>query len=250
MGPAIVAFVFLLLGVPHLQAQEKPWSAEGELGGTVFFGNRDQTQIAARLQLERSDSLFESSSDFRFTYGEAEDSEGVKQVNRRSWSAASNLDFRPEERWRPFVSGRLESAFERRIALRFNVGAGMRLEFQRDRLNRIDLAMSLLAERTYAREEGGVTPDDVSLVRWSSNVRIRRSYFEDRLTLDSDNAYQPVFDSFNNFNFRSRNSVSYGLSEAVALRLSYLTEYDSGAKGRGARTNQDGQVQMTVVVRF
>lgn len=245
-----------LLALPALEssgslsAQANPWQVEGEVGGSVFWGNRAQTQLASRLEFERADSLYESSTEFRFTYGEAEGSDGIKQVNRRSWLAASQLDFRPEERLRPFVSGRVESALERRIDLRYNAGAGMKLEFQRDRNNRVDLSAAILAERTYARDVAGVESDDVSLARWSSSMRVRRTFFEDRLSMDSDNAYQPVFDSFGNFTFRSRNAVSFGLSQSVALRTTYLTEYDSGAKDRGARTNSDGQVQMSIVVRF
>ncbi len=247
------ATIFLVaLALPlGAEAQGAPWQVEGEVGGTIFYGNRAQTQIASRLQFERADSIFESSTEFRFTYGEAEDSDGNMQVNRRSWSAGSQLDFRPEERWRPFVSGRMESALERRIDLRYNVGAGVRLDFQRDRNNRIDMAVAILAERTYAREDGSTQADDVSsLARWSSSLRVRRTFASDRLSLDSNNSYQPVFDSFGNYTFQSRNSVSFGLSETVALRVTYISQYDSGARGRGARTNADGQVQTSILVKF
>ena len=231
-------------------AQERDWKAEGELGGNLFFGNREQSQLSSRILVERADSLFESSSEFRFAYGEVTDRDGVRQVNRRSWSAAASLDFRPMERYRPFVSGRMESAFERRIALRYNAGAGVRMSWARDRRNRVDLSASILAERTYAREDGRGTEEDVGLARWASSVRVRRSYFDDRLSLDSNNSYRPVFDSFGNFTLSTRNAVSYNLTEVVALRVAVITDYDSGAVERGAETNRDGQVQVTVVARF
>jgi hypothetical protein len=231
-------------------AQERDWKAEGELGGNLFFGNRQQSQLSSRILVERADSLFESSSEFRFAYGEVTDRDGVRQVNRRNWSAAASLDFRPMERWRPFVSGRMESAFERRIALRYNAGAGMRMSWVRNRRNRVDLSASILAERTYAREDGRGTEDDVGLARWASTVRVRRSYFGDRLSVDSNNSYRPVFDSFGNFTLSTRNAFSYDLTQVVALRFTVITDYDSGAIERGAETNRDGQVQVTVVARF
>jgi hypothetical protein len=237
-------------GASALEAQSQDWKAEGELGGNFFYGNREQAQLSTRLLVERADSLFESQSVFRFNYGEATNSDGVREVNRRNWSAAASLDFRPEERYRPFVSGRMESAFERRIALRYNAGAGARVSWTRDRRNRIDLSASILAERTYARDGGRGTEEDVGLARWSSDLRIRRSYFDDRFSLDSNNSYRPVFDSFGNFTLSTRNAFSYNLSEVVALRITVVTEYDSGATDRGADTNRDGQVQVTIVARF
>ncbi len=247
----LIGGVCALVSPPtSVAAQTNDWKVEGELGGAVFFGNREQTQFSTRMVVERADELFESASDFRFSYGVATDSEGVREINRRSWSASTSLDFRPEERWRPSVSGRMESAFERRIALRYNAGAGMRVSWDRDRRNRVDFSLSILAERTYAREGGRGTPDEVSLARWSSNFRVRRSYFDDRFSIDSNNTYRPVFDSFGNFTLSSRNSFSLGLTEVIALRFSVSTEYDSGALDRGADTNRDGQVQVTMVAQF
>lgn len=249
---ALLLAVALSWSIPPAEAaaQEREWKAEGELGGNLFFGNREQSQLSSRILVERADSLFESSSEFRFAYGEVTDQDGVRQVNRRNWSASGALDFRPMERYRPFVSGRMESAFERRIALRYNAGAGLRMSWTRDRRNRVDLSASILAERTYAREGGRGTEEDVGLARWASNFRVRRSYFDDRLSLDSNNAYRPVFDSFGNFTLSTRNAVSYNLTEVVALRVTVITDYDSGAVERGADTNRDGQVQVTVVARF
>ncbi|TVP48235.1 MAG: DUF481 domain-containing protein [Gemmatimonadales bacterium] len=232
------------------QSQDRDWKAEGELGGNFFFGNREQTQVSSRVLVERADSLFESASEFRFAYGEATDRDGIREVNRRNWAASASLDFRPTERYRPFVSGRMESAFERRIALRYNAGAGFRVSWDRDRRNRVDLSASILAERTYAREGGRGTEEDVGLARWSSNLRIRRAYLDNRFTLDSNNSYRPVFDSFGNYTLSTRNAFSYSLTEVVALRLTVITDFDSGAQERGAETNRDGQIQITLVARF
>lgn len=240
----------LPVGSGDAQGQTGSWSVQTNIGGSFFFGNREHTTFTTRTQIERADELFESSTDLRFNYGEAPNSEGEREVNRRSWQADASLDFRPEDRWRPFVSGHMQSSFERRIALRYDAGAGLRVNWDRDRRNRIGFSLSLLAERTYARDGGRGTPDEVSLTRWSSNLRVRRAYFDDRLRIDTNNSYQPVFDSFGNFNLSSRNSFTISLTEIVGLSLSVQGSYDSGAKDRGADTNRDGSVQVTLQGRF
>lgn len=246
-----VVFLGVLLPAPGAaQAGSDEWKVEGELGGSFFFGNREQVQFATRAEVERADSLFESATELRFAYGEAENQDGVREVNRRAWMAATALDFRPNERWRPFVSGRIESSFERRIALRYNAGTGVRLSWERDRRNRVELSVAVQAERTFAREEAVTEVDEVSLARLSSSVRVRRTFFTDRLALDSQTSYRPVFDSFGNFTLSNRNAISYDLTQVLAIRYSILADYDSGARARGARTNRDGQMQLTLVARF
>jgi hypothetical protein len=232
------------------QAPAGDWSVEAEVGGSVFFGNRPQTQFTAKSEIERSDPLFESNTQFQFTYGVSENNDGVVTVSRRSWTALSSLDFRPEDRWRPFVSGRMESSFERRIALRYDAGAGVKLDSQTDRNNRTEFSLSLLAERTYGRTEGTVSSEDGSLARWSSNLRIRRTLWGDRVSVDLRNGYRPVFDAFGNFTLSNQGTFSLGLTEVVALRLTLRTDYDSGAVDRGASTNHDGRVQISIVAQF
>jgi len=232
------------------QAPAGDWSVEAEVGGSFFFGNRPQTQFTAKTEIERSDPLFESNTQFQFTYGVSENRDGEVTVSRRSWTALSSLDFRPEDRWRPFVSGRMESSFERRIALRYDAGAGVKLDSQIDRNNRTEFSLSLLAERTYGRADGTTAPDDGSLARWSSNLRIRRTFWDSRVAVDLRNGYRPVFDEFGNFTLSNQGTFSMGLTEVVALRLTVRTDYDSGAVERGAASNHDGRVQVSVVTQF
>ncbi|MEX2529150.1 MAG: DUF481 domain-containing protein [Gemmatimonadota bacterium] len=251
----ILASVALLpFLAPHsLEGQRTPWEVEAQVGGSFFFGNRDQTIFSTRGGIQRADSLFESATEFRFNYGTQTNDEGETSVSARSWSAGTELDFRPGERWVPFVSGNMESSFERRIALRYDTGAGLKMSFQdsENRRNRIDFGLQILAERTYARDEGGGSvPDEVSLTRWASNFRFRRQIFGDRLYVDSNNTYRPVFDSFGTFRMSSHNSFSYDLTEVVALRFSVRADYDSRQRDRGADTNYDGRSEISIVASF
>ncbi len=251
-GRILALALGLLLAPTAVAGQSDVWTVEGQLGGSFFFGNRDQTHFSTRAAIERADSLFESSTEFRFLYGTATDDEGVTAVSARSWGAASQLDFRPESRWQPFVSGSIESSFERRIALRYDTGAGLKMAFRDpdNRRNRIDFSLAVLSERTYARDGELETPEEVSLGRWSSTLRVRWASFDDRLRLDTNNSYRPVFDSFGNFRMSSRNSLSYDLTEVVALSFNTQVSYDSRAEERGADSNYDGRTEVSVIARF
>lgn len=249
----VVVAVLPLLFPPVLEGQRTPWQVEAQVGGSFFFGNRDQTNFSTRGGIERADSLFESATEFRFNYGTQTNDAGETSISARSWTAGTELDFRPGERWVPFVSGTMESSFERRIALRYDTGAGLKMSFQDpdNRRNRIDFGLQILAERTYARDEGGGSvPDEVSLTRWSSNFRLRRQIFDDRLYIDSNNSYRPVFDSFGTFRMSSNNSFSYDLTEVIALRFSVRANYDSRQRDRGADTNYDGRSEISIVASF
>lgn len=248
-----VAVVTIPLVAEGLEAQRSPWKVEAEFGGSHFFGNREQTNVSTGGEIQRADSVFESSTTFRFNYGTTTNDEGESLLSRRSWTARAELSFRPRERWQPFVSGEMHSSYERRTALRYDTGAGLKMSFQdaQNRRNRIDFALQVMAERAYARVGArGGTPDDVALARWSSTLRVRRSILDNRLSLDSNNAYNPVFDALGTFRMSSRNSFSYSLTEVLRLRFGVRANYDSRQKLRGSDTNWDGTSEVTLVAQF
>ncbi len=238
-----------LAGPSPAGGQDVEWAVEGEVGGSLFFGNRSQTVLSTRGLAERVDPVFESTSEVSFTYGRASDDEGQSFVNRRSWDAATDLAFRPDQRWSPFVSGKIESSLERQIDLRFNTGAGMKLVIRRDDLTRIDLSASALAERTFPRHEDGVVEDETR-ARWSTRLRFRRDLADERVEFSSETSYRPVFDDPSDFTLTHRTTLSFDVTDAVRLRLTFVDDYDAGAVDRGARTNNDGQVQVSVVAEL
>lgn len=244
--------LLLLLAAPALHpgllaAQE--WEVEGEVGASVFFGNTDQVNVMTRAAVERGDSILEFSGDAGFNYGEATDSDGLSSVNKRSWVSRVNLDYRPLARVSPFFFAMVESSYEKRLALRHSSGLGGKVLLVRSEQSRVDLSVSMLAERTRPRGEIN-REDDRTLARWSARFRIRRTFGDERMTFNSENSYQPVFNTLNDYTFSSKNSLSYELTRVIALRLSFVDNYDSGARTRGARTNNDGQLIFSVLSRF
>jgi hypothetical protein len=226
------------------QSPERPWRAELELGGAAFFGNTSQITLTARSSAALADSVRELSLDGSVTYGEATDPAGDSFVNKRSWSLGLTYDRYPEERWSPFVLGRLESSFEQRIEVRANVGAGAKYTIASGEGRALDVSWALLGERS---DPLGAAVASETLLRWSGRLRGRKSLAGERVTLQSETFWKPALDRMGDFTFTSANSIAFVLTDRVSLKASFFDRYDSGAEGRGARSNNDGQVVLTVL---
>lgn len=233
------------------EAQESgEWTVEGELGGALFFGSTSQTTFTTRIAAETADSSREFSFGGQFSYGEATDSDGRNFVNTRSWTLSTAFDHRPFARWSPFVFAELESALERRITLRWNAGSGARYLVHRSDRGRLDASAALLGERTHPREREGVEQEEELLARWSVRLRGRRSWGDDRFTLNSVNYYRPRFDDTSDFTFTTTSSLAFAFTRVVSLKLTLVDVYDSQAEERGARSNNDGRFLISVLTSF
>lgn len=246
------AFVVLAVAVGASPARAQdggPWTVSGELGASLFFGNTNQATLTSRLSGELADSARELSTDAGFTYGEATDADGADFVIKRSWEVGLTYDHRPFERWSPFVLGKLESSFEKRIEQRYNLGAGGKYTLDRTPERRLDLSVALLAERTNPSDERPAAGTE-TLARWSTRVRARRSWADDRLKLSHETFYRPELAAPSDFTLTTTTSVSFQLNDVVALKVTFVDNYDTEATGRGARTNNDGQLFFSVLSSF
>ena len=252
----VLPLVFFLGSIlsPHLGAQdaETEWDAEGEVGGSLFFGNRSQAVFTTRGEVERAHPRMDTAVEARFNYGRATDDDGQAFVNRRSWRAGTDITLAPDGRFSPFVAGTVEKSLERRSGLRYDTGVGMKAIFHRSDEGRADLSVSLLAEHTIPRRDDEASDGSgaETRARWSSRLRLERELADGRVELTSETRYRPIFGELGNFTLTSRNTLSLELTEQVRLRFTFLDEYDAGAVDRGARTNNDGQIQVTVVAEL
>ncbi len=250
LGFSFVATVGWLCAAHPIAAQSAvQWRVEGELGASVFFGNRDQATVTSRAQMERADSSYEFSTKADFAYGEATDDAGVAFVNKRSWSVGSNVDYHPFSRVSPFIFGTVQSSFEQKIGLRYDVGAGGKINIVRNDVSRVDFRGALLVEQTRSADQNGVGGDK-TLARWLGVLRVRRTLDEGRITFNCETSYQPVFDDLGDYTVDFESSIAFQLSEVISLKLSLVDKFDSGAKDRGARTNNDGQLFFSVLSSF
>lgn len=250
---AFLSATLVLITAPDgVTAQDVDWDVEAEAGASIFFGNTSQTTINTRLSTSRADSTYDLSTQSSFAYGEAENEAGEAFVVKRAWDLEVSLDWHPFARLSPFVFGQGESSFERRIDFRYNAGGGGKYTFIRTEESRLDLSLALLAEQTFVSDDlpSATDVDESVLARWSLRFRGDRELSDGRVVLSTENFYRPVFGEYDDYVLESRSSVSYALSEIISLKVSFLDTYDSRAVDRGADTNNDGQVLLSLLARL
>lgn len=247
--------VILALLVPSvLPAQSFPRpkeigrTIEAEVSASLFFGNTRQMLAATRAAAGKVDSAYEVRAEGRFDYGQATDDEDDIFVSRRSWLGSLSYDYRPFGMTSPFVLATVESSLERRIDLRYSAGAGAKRVLIRDDRTLADISLALLGERSHLpdRDAGRIT---TTLARWSTRARARHA-FSDRISLESITFYRPEVDAFDEFTLSSITSLGVQVSERITLRLSFTDNYDSEARQRGARSNNDGVLVVGVLTRM
>ena len=230
----------LAIAVPSaLTAQELGWDVKAEANASLFFGNTRQSTFATRFSAGRADSTSEVETDGQFTYGEAESENGRGFVTKRSWRAALTADYRPFARFSPFMLASVESSFEKRIDRRYSAGAGAKLVFVRSERTLLDFSLALLAERSLLPDVAGPRIEETQ-ARYSARFRWKRSIGE-RVAVTHETFYRPEVRDIDQFTFTSRTSIAMKVAEMLAFQASFLDNHDSGAKARGARTNNDGE---------
>ncbi|MBI4539585.1 MAG: DUF481 domain-containing protein [Gemmatimonadetes bacterium] len=157
-------------------------------------------------------------------------------------TVAVNTVYRPFAAASPFLHLGVESSLEKKIDARYNGGLWSKFKLARTERTTADLSLALLAENVVTTESVGRRGR--AFARWQAGGRGRHALGDGRVTLTTDVTYRPELDSFGNFTFASTTSVSVSvqLSSVVSLKVSFVDNYDSEATGRGARSNNHGQL--------
>jgi hypothetical protein len=244
--------ITLLAGSPlSAQEEEQPpvdWSFESEVGASIFFGASDQTTVATRVGVDRKGARFELENDLSYLYGEASGESGNTFVNKRSWAAESNLDYRGFSRLNPYMFGSALSSLEKAIEVRYKWGAGAKLTALESETSSLDFGLAFLGEKTV--EDSPTNGDSELLARWSGEFNLRRSFSGERTVFQAKANYSPVFDHSDNYTVTAEGSIAFKLSEIISLKLSVVDNYDSRAEARGAGDNNDGRVLFSVLSSF
>jgi hypothetical protein len=244
--PAALALPAILTAAPGA-AQGLGKHLKAEANASLSFGNVDQSTMLTRLGASSVDSLLELTTDGYFTYGETR-VDGVPSVNKRSWGGSLNADLHPFSQLTPFMQASIESSLEKRIIRRYSGGGGVKLVFvKRDGFGS-DLSLALLAERTIT------APSDTERVekvyaRYSARYQLQRKV-DDRLTLSLLTFYRPEFSALRRFTASTNFGMTYRVAKALGLKASFVDNYDSEARGRGARSNNDGDVLFGLIATF
>ena len=238
------ALLLAALGLPvHVagaqpEAPDKRWSGSTLLNGSLLFGDTEQRVFGAQGSLSRADSLLEFNGSLQTLYGEASLDGGERAVIKRLWLGSLTADWRPNDRWSPFVLATVETNLEKRIRSRFNSGVGIKYTALKSDAQELSLSVALLDER--------VTPDapdanTTRLTRWSNRLSARRK-FQNGTRISHVTFWRPSAAAINKYLIQSNTEVAMGLTQRTALTLSFLNNYDSQAVQRGARAYNDGQL--------
>jgi hypothetical protein len=231
-----------------LAAQGLGWDVKAEANASVFFGNSRQTTAGTRMSAGRADSTLELRAGGEFTYGEAEGGDRRMLVIKRSWRTALNADLRPFSRLSPFALASIESSFEKRIDRRYSGGGGAKVVFVRNERTRFDFSLAVLAERSLLPDTAGPRIEE-TLARYSARFRLDRKLGE-RATAAHETFYRPELSEPAHFTLTSRTSFAYKMTTALAFQASFLDNYDSEARERGARSNNDGELLFGLAATF
>jgi hypothetical protein len=244
--PAALALSATFAAAP-LAAQGLGRHLKAEANASLSFGNVDQSTMLTRLGASSVDSLLELTTDGYFTYGETR-VDGTPSVNKRSWGASLNANLRPFSQLTPFMLASVESSLEKRIVRRYSGGGGAKLTFVKNEGTSSDLSLALLAERTIT------APSDTQRVekvyaRYSARYQLLRKV-DDRVTFSLLTFYRPEFSAVRRFTSSANVALTYKLAKALALKATFVDNYDSEARGRGARSNNDGDVLFGLIATF
>ena len=235
-GALLLSFIV----APRLGAQEIGWRGSAEANASLFFGNTDQWVVAGATRMAFSDSSVEVRGELRADYAETAIDSGGSTVSRRAWLASTGVDLAPFSTVSPFVQGSAESSLQQRIARRYSAGFGGKLTFIQTDDSKLSTSAALLWERTEVMDGNPNPNPDASRLRWSFRLTGSRK-LDDRIRFDHETYYQPSVREMAHFTITSTSTLTFALNKTLGFTSSLHDTYDSEARRRGARSNNDGQ---------
>ncbi|MFP5354121.1 MAG: DUF481 domain-containing protein [Gemmatimonadota bacterium] len=244
---AVAAFV---VATPTASAAQgkKPQTGVIEASASLFQGNADQRAIFTRGELGHADSTWQLRGSLSFGYADAARDSLPRNVTKRTWLGAMSLDYRPFDHLSPFLFVNYESSFEKRVLDRVGVGVGGKAVLMQTGATEANVSLAMLAERL---RPSRLSPDTatVSAARWSGRARFRHQ-FDPRLKLAHTTFWQPRVSDLESFTVNSTSELSFAVRQSTSFTISYQSLYDSAARDRGARSNNDAQVLFGIKTGF
>ena len=248
---SIFPLVLLISFAAPLPGQEAGWDGEVELGASFLFGANEQSLVASRFKAGHADSSWEKAGEGRFQYGTSTDDLGESHLSNRAWNLDATVVYLPFAVLSYFASAGVESSFQRKIDTRWTGGGGIVYNLIRDATTQVDLRAGLLAEKTAFDADVAVDPGAEDLLaRATARLHGKHAIDDDRIVLESETTYRPELDDFGRYVVATSNSAAYLLTETFALKLSLVDVYDTEAAARGANSDHDGQVLISVLGSF
>ncbi|MCC6929971.1 MAG: DUF481 domain-containing protein [Gemmatimonadaceae bacterium] len=226
----------------------KPWSGSVEAAASLYQGNTDQRALFTKAELGRADSTVQLRGSLSFGYADAARDSLPRDVTKRTWLGTLNLDYHPYEHLSPFMFVNYEASYEKRVLDRVGVGVGGKAVLFQSGATEANLSLAMLAERL---RPTALSPDTetVSAARWSGRARFKHQ-FDARLKLLHTTFWQPRVSDLESYTVNSTSELSYAMRQSTSFTVSYLALYDSAARTRGARSNNDAQILFGVKTGF
>jgi hypothetical protein len=248
MGPSVVAAIASLIVPLRSVAQDERVGGTAEIAASLLQGNTDQRTMFTKGELSLADSTLQGRVMLSFGYADATRDSLPREVTKRTWLSSLSLDYRPSAMFSPFVFATYEASYEKRVRDRVGAGVGGKVVLVRSEGSEASVSLAVLAERLRPTQESP-DPTIVSTARWSGRARFRHRV-DDRLRFSHTTFFQPEFTELQSYTVNSTSEVSYALRSETSLTVSYLVLYDSSARARGARSNNDGQLLVGLKTGF
>lgn len=226
----------------------KPWSGSVEAAASLYQGNTDQRALFTKTELGRADSTVQLRGSLSFGYADAARDSLPRDVTKRTWLGTLNLDYHPYEHLSPFMFVNYEASYEKRVLDRVGVGVGGKAVLFQSGATEANVSLAMLAERL---RPTALSPDSatISAARWSGRARFKHQ-FDARLKLLHTTFWQPRVSDLESFTVNSTSELSYAMRQSTSFTVSYLALFDSAARSRGARSNNDAQILFGVKTGF
>lgn len=247
-----IAVAALLAAGAPLSAQDVPpdpdeeapdrWDIAVDLGFNGSSGNTRLTVFTTGLSVKHLQTdLFELEWKSAFRYGESE-GDVVARALRSSFSA----DYRPQDRWSPFVFSLFERDPFRRLDALTNLGAGVKLTFLRSDAAEASFSTAGLHQyENFTEPRGATALDSRTDARWSFRLRASRSLGEN-VRLENTSFYRPVWDAADDYDIDAITALEVRLGERIGLKLSHAFRRDSTPPQDVEKNDQIVQVGITV----
>jgi len=235
----------------RLDGQETAgWQRSAQISANVWYGGAHTRVVSSELSVGHADSSFSVRGGMRFGYADDRDADGPRRVTARATEASLGIDYRPFDRWSPFLLGGGETNLQQRIAQRLSVGAGAKLTLLHKNRDDLSLSLALLSEQTRALAPADSVARVATRTRWSLRFRYRRQ-LTPTLWVSHVTFYQPAVSLPGaRYTADATTQLEAAVTSVVSLTATLRNRYDSEARLRGAQSNNDGQFLLGLRARF
>ncbi|HEY2376095.1 MAG TPA: DUF481 domain-containing protein [Gemmatimonadaceae bacterium] len=248
---ASLAALTLVGGGARLDAQATiGWQRSAQLSANVWYGAAHTRVVSSEVEMGHTDSSFSVRATMRFGYADDREDNGPRQVTARSNEVTLGADYRPFDRYSPFILAGGESSFQQRIALRTSAGLGAKRTLLHKNRDDLSISLALLTERTVALEPPDSSARIATRTRWSWRFRYRRQ-LTPTLYVSHVTFYQPAVEhAATRYTVDATTSLEAAITSAVSLTATLRDRYDSESRSRGAPSDNDGQFLLGLRARF